>query len=467
MTFYSSSFMIFFICLLIALRFTRTLKSQKIIFLIANFAFYAFWDAKLFLIVLFEVIVVYLSGKKMINNKKKRHVVIPTIILLITLGYFKYANFFIDSFSRMFGLDVNITLQIILPLGISFYTFQALSYIFDIYYGKIQPEDDFLKVAVYISFFPQIISGPIVKAKMFLPQLEYMHQVNLKQLSEGIQVFLVGLAKKIVIADRIGVCVDAVYMAPKAYNGVSVIVAVIGYAIQIYCDFSGYSDMAIGIAKVMGFDLGKNFNVPYLAKNPSDFWRRWHISLSTWFRDYLYIPLGGNRKGKIRTYFNLLITMVVSGLWHGASWNFVIWGFAHGIASALHKAFSDFVKQRNLNIDNRNWKKVVNILSLIFNNVFVILLWIIFRADNMDHAFSIFNSMFNTSGITYISPYVVVYILIILLYHMWVRYKNDGEEEYVILDLNKFRNKVVICFVLLLILALMYVGQSAFIYAQF
>lgn len=467
MTFYSITFLSFFSCLILMLRFVKSTNQQNTVLMIANCVFYAYWDIRMFGLVLLEVIMVYCFGVVIAHRRKKKYLAIPVIGLIVFLGYFKYFKFFIESFSNIFGISETLSLQIILPLGISFYTFQAISYIFDVYYEKIPAEKNFLKLAVYISFFPQIISGPIVKAKDFLPQLNHVHKINRGQVLDGVQIFLMGLVKKIVIADRIGVSVDAVYAAPSAYNGVSVLFAIVGYAIQIYCDFSGYSDMAIGIAKIMGFDLGKNFNIPYLAKNPSDFWRRWHISLSTWFRDYLYIPLGGNRKGKIRTYFNLFVTMVASGIWHGANWTYFVWGCFHGLGSIIYKLFSEIVKVRNWHIENKNIREFVRCLSIFMNNVFVSILWVVFRSDNLRHAGEILSSVLNRKGIHYLSPFVIVFLIVIAFIHIHVDKAYDGHGKYVILDLEKFVSKIILWVVILLMFALMYVGDSAFIYAQF
>ncbi len=467
MTFNSLTFIVFFICLLIALYFVKGLRKQHILFLVANFIFYAYWDYRLFCIILIEIAIVYIFGRLIEVNKKRWCIVVPTIMILLILGYFKYYNFFVSSFCSIFHVKNSLSLKILLPLGISFYTFQALSYLFDINKGKIVAEKSLLKVAVYISFFPQIISGPIVKAHDFLPQLEEFHVINKEQLSKGCQIFLIGLLKKVVIADRIGMSVDAVFATPMAYDGISIIMSVIGYSVQIYCDFSGYSDMANGIAKIMGFNLGRNFNAPYLAKNPSDFWRRWHISLSTWFRDYLYIPLGGSRKGKIRTYINLVITMIVSGLWHGASWNFIIWGACHGLASAFHKLFRDSVNKYNLHINNIQIKQVVDIVSIIINYCFISLMWIVFRTGSLEQVYVVLVGMCRITGINYISPFVIVYCLLILLAHVWCLARNGGEGKYIVLNVDKMGAKIYICLLILLIIALMYTGNSAFIYAQF
>ena len=251
--------------------------------------------------------------------------------------------------------------------------------------------------------------------------------------------------------------VDAVFRAPVAYNGISVLMAVIGYSLQIYCDFSGYSDMAIGIAKIWDFDLGRNFNMPYIAMNPSDFWRRWHISLSTWFRDYVYIPLGGNRKSNFRTYFNLFITMVLSGIWHGASITFFIWGIVHGLGSAIHKGVRDLAKRYDVSI---TFPKFV---SIFMNYTFVSLAWIIFRAKDLALAQSVFTSILNCSGLMYINVYVIVYVLLFSMINFLALINAFA----INLDLDCFNNKIIIAIWIWLIVLFMYCGNSTFIYAQF
>lgn len=328
MNFVSLSFGVYLCIIIFLISKTVTIKQQRYILLFFSLLFYSWWDIRFTILLLFAIGVSYACTLGMVHNevKRKKYCYAGVIVLLGILGVFKYYNFFVDSFCNVFQVSRPMSIKIVLPVGISFYTFQAISYIVDVYNGNILPTNDFSKVALYISFFPQLVAGPIVRAKDFMKQLEVFHPIEKENLLEGIQIFLFGLAKKIVIADRMAVCVDAVFSAPTQYNAVSLICAVITYSIQIYCDFSGYSDMAIGIAKMLGYELCKNFNVPYISKNPTEFWKRWHISLSSWLRDYIYIPLGGNRKGRIRQYANLCITMLLGGLWHGANWTFIVWG---------------------------------------------------------------------------------------------------------------------------------------------
>lgn len=459
MIFYSVPFLILFGLSTILFHFSKNNKQQQLIILLTNFVFYGYWDIRFLLLLILEIAVCYATMLAYSKTKRKAFVAFAVVFCLAVLGVFKYCNFFLETFSNVFGIKDAISLNLIIPLGVSFYTFQALSYVFDVYRDVIKPETSFIKLAAYLSFFPQITSGPIVKARSFLPQLEVLHKLKKENVYAGAQLFLLGITKKVVFADRIGVAVDAVFSAPQAYNGVSVLFAVLGYAMQIYCDFSGYSDMAIGVARIWGFDLGENFNMPYLAKNPSDFWGRWHISLSSWFKEYVYIPLGGSRKGKFKTYRNLFITMLLSGIWHGASWTFIVWGVFHAVYSVIHKLFKSSHKQTE--------KKTHPVLCTLLNLLVICLSWIIFRAKDMSNAFDILNGLFNTDGISYINIFVVVFLGIIIFSNIYSYKKNNGNAIEISFDLDKFRNKIILVIWICLIAMFAYVGDSAFIYAQF
>ena len=462
MTFYSITFAAFFCVLLLALHFTKSCSQQRKVLLIANVVFYGYWDIRFLALLFFIIIVCFICALGYEKSQKRIYSVIAVSICLVTLGICKYLNFFIDSFCRAFGFEEANTLNIILPLGISFYLFQGISYILDVKKGTIKAEKNFIKLATYISFFPQIVSGPIVKAHDFLPQLEYVHRIKKKNVYSGIQLFVLGLTKKVVFADRINIAVNAVYNSPEAYNNISILWAVIGYSLQIYCDFSGYSDMAVGIAKILDFDLGKNFDMPYLAKNPSEFWRRWHISLSSWFRDYVYIPLGGSRCGRIKTYRNLFVTMLLSGIWHGANWTFIVWGAAHGLGSVANRMLKDvYGSQRQKS------KPINSVLFIVSNCIFVSLLWVIFRSENMGQAVQIFSGLVRVNGITYVNVYVVACFIAVCFAHILAGVKNQGHVILPNLNLDKFKGQFVFCTWILLIVVFMYVGDSAFIYAQF
>lgn len=314
--------------------------------LIASCYFYMSWNPIFILLILFSASVDYVSARLMLHTQtvwKRRALLILSIsVNLGLLAFFKYTNFLLGTAIgtlNLFGFENDpVVVDLILPLGISFYTFETISYIVDVYQGKIKPVRNLLDYALYIMFFPHLVAGPIVRPHEFLPQIAQVKRWNWDRLQLGLQFFVLGLFKKAAIADQLAKIVDPVFAHPAGYASAAVWLGVLCYAAQIYCDFSGYSDMAVGLAHMLGFKLPRNFNLPYLADSITDFWRRWHITLSSWLRDYLYIPLGGNRSGAWQTYRNLLVTMLLGGLWHGASWTFVVWGLYHGVLLSLHRA---------------------------------------------------------------------------------------------------------------------------------
>lgn len=290
------------------------------------------------------------------------------------LGYFKYANFIMWNISALTGSNFHPS-DIVLPVGISFYTFQSVSYMVDVYKGRVQATRTWLEYAFFLSFFPALVAGPIVRADYFLPQIAANRRATREEVYTGMWLIILGIIKKAVIADYIAQYNDMVFDSPGAYSGFEALAGIAGYTMQIYCDFSGYSDMAIGIAMIMGFRLARNFNFPYKARNLTDFWRRWHISLSTWLRDYVYIPLGGNRRGTARTYLNNFATMLIGGLWHGAAWRFIFWGAMHGAGLAVHKASRRWLDRLPDNF-------AVRAASWFVTMTFVSLLWVFFRAQS-------------------------------------------------------------------------------------
>lgn len=312
------------------------------------------------------------------KSGRKSLVALSLLIDLGLLGYFKYTNFFGQVIASLTGAHFEL-MNIFLPVGISFFTFQSLSYTIDVYRHEIKPLGNLLDYAFYVSFFPQLVAGPIVRAKDFIPQIRKPLLVSDEMLGRAIFLIMAGLLKKTVISDYISVnFVDRVFDNPLLYSGVENLMAVYGYTLQIYCDFSGYSDMAIGIALLLGFHFNINFNSPYKSASVTEFWRRWHISLSSWLRDYLYISLGGNRKGKVRQYINLIITMFLGGLWHGAAWNFVCWGMMHGVALAFHKGFRTLLGKKKTD-ESHGWKRFFAVL-ITFH--FVCFCWIFFRQSD-------------------------------------------------------------------------------------
>lgn len=307
-------------------------------------------------------------------------------ISLSILGYFKYANFFLWNWNQMVQGNFQ-PLDLILPVGISFYTFQSISYVVDVYKQRIQPTRRWLDYLFFLSFFPALVAGPIVRADYFLPQVEQNKAATKENIYGGLWLIIIGIVKKAIIADYIAQYNDLIFNDPSLYTGVQTLMGVLGYTMQIYCDFSGYSDMAIGLALIMGFKLGLNFDSPYQSRNLTEFWRRWHISLSSWLRDYVYIPLGGNRKGTLRTYLNNFLTMLIGGLWHGAAWKFIFWGAMHGVGLAMHK----FCKPWLSRIPD-NW--VVSFFSWLITFVYVSLLWVFFRAADFEQSVLIISNIF-------------------------------------------------------------------------
>lgn len=403
MLFNSIDFAIFFpLVFLLYWIVAKNLTLRNILILVASYVFYGWWDWRFLFLIFISSAVDFIVGKQIhkTENAKKKHFYL-LISLLVNLGflfYFKYTNFFIETFVdsfRLFGKELEVsTLNIILPVGISFYTFQTLSYTIDIYRNQLKPTKDPLAFFAFVAFFPQLVAGPIERASHLLPQFYKTYKFNYNQIKSGLLLMGFGLFKKMVIADRLAILVNQVYNNPTEHKGIDIIIATVFFAFQIYCDFSGYSDIAIGAARTMGFDLMKNFDSPYLSKSITEFWRRWHISLSTWFRDYVYIPLGGSREGKYKTYVNLFIVFLVSGLWHGAAMTFVIWGAIHGFIIVIEKAFD---KQRKAllktwGLTKDSFVRKIIFIPLIFT--IVCFAWIFFRANSFNDALYFVRNIF-------------------------------------------------------------------------
>ena len=333
-----------------------------------------------------------LMAHTVVHWRRKVLVALSLTINLGLLAYFKYTNFLGEVVASLMGGTFT-TLDIFLPVGISFFTFQSLSYTIDVYRRQIRPLDNLLDYAFYVSFFPQLVAGPIVRARDFIPQIRRPLFVSQEMFGRGVFLIVGGLLKKAVISDYISVnFVERVFANPTLYSGVENLMGIYGYALQIYCDFSGYSDMAIGLALLLGFRFPANFDSPYKSASVTEFWRRWHISLSSWLKDYLYISLGGNRKGRVRQYVNLIITMFLGGLWHGASWNFVLWGMLHGVALALHKAWMFFVGRP------KKWRPsgIRRFLGVVVTFHFVCLCWVFFRQADFSSAMAMLGQVFTT-----------------------------------------------------------------------
>lgn len=367
----------------------RKREYKHILLLCASYYFYWVSSSYCVALLLFTTLITFYCGAEIDRNSdqavKKRFFILSLIGTLSILGFFKYFNFAADVFVRGAGLlsfnFKNPDFYIVLPVGISFYTFQTLTYVIDIYRGKLKPSESLYEYALYVSFFPQLVAGPIVRAKQFLPQLKGGPLITGVNLKFGLTLIIWGLVKKVVIADNIGPLADRVFSSPLDYSSPYIIAATVLFGIQIYCDFSGYCDIAIGSARIIGFTLPQNFDKPYLAQSPKDFWRKWNITLSTFIRDYLYIPLGGNRKGELRTNINLIVSMFLCGLWHGAAWNFVIWGGYHGILLMLQRAAAKTwpTEKKAFSLLGTYNEKLIKVLV---TQYFVFLGWLIFKVDD-------------------------------------------------------------------------------------
>jgi Predicted membrane protein involved in D-alanine export len=383
-------FLVFYLIYICTYNFNRF---RTVYVLLFSFFFY-YKAGGMYFILLIACSIINYSLSKFLHKAKKteKRQVFLAILIAINLGiliYYKYTNFIIGNINAVFNGDISFQ-NIILPIGISFFLFQAISYAIDVYRRQIEPASNLLDFSFYLCFFPQLVAGPIVRAKEFLPQMYKKLNLTKEDMGKALFLIMVGLIKKAVISDYISLnFVDRVFGAPNSYTAIENLLAAYGYAIQIYCDFSGYSDMAIGLALLMGFKLPVNFLTPYKSKSVTEFWRRWHISLSTWLRDYLYIPLGGNRKGNVRTYINLFLTMLIGGLWHGAAWRFVVWGGLHGIALAIERLLKSCIK-----IPQNIFTRIIGII-LTFH--FVTFAWIFFRVRDFSTAMELIGKISHLS----------------------------------------------------------------------
>lgn len=384
MLFNSGLFFFIFTFFLAGYSFLYKHKKARILYILFFSIYFYYKSSGAYVLILCGTVLIdyYISLKlhQISNNIKRKLFLIASILLNVGfLIYFKYTNFLIENINFLAGLEFQ-KVDIFLPIGVSFYTFQSLSYIIDVYKRELEPVRNFYDFAFYMTFFPHLVAGPIVRAKFFLPQIYQELYIDCKRVSDGLFLIMRGLLKKAVIADYISQYNDFVFSNIGGYSNPELMLAMYAYAVQIYCDFSGYSDMALGIARLMGYELGDNFNSPYSSISLSDFWRRWHISLSSWLRDYIYIPLGGNKKGKIRQDFNLFFTMLIAGFWHGPSWSFVIWGCLHGMGLFLDKSVSKLWPSKV----KEHWAFRMGAVVLTFHAV--AFLWLLFRIQNISDA---------------------------------------------------------------------------------
>ncbi|TGY87555.1 MBOAT family protein [Marinicauda algicola] len=464
MLFPTFTFAVFFVIVLFgawALEFDN--HRRKLFLLAASFVFYGWWDWRFCGLLFASALANWIIGQAIWRTPARPVqnllVAIGVAANLAVLGFFKYYGFFLESAAQLLAaleLQRDLPLmQVILPVGISFYTFQGISYVVDIRRGDVDRPHGLLDAMLYISFFPQLVAGPIVRARDFLPQLEQVPRISREMIALGALLIAWGLFKKTVIAAEIADrLVDPVFYAPSEYGPVDLLFGAYGYAVQIYCDFSAYSDIAIGVAALLGYRFARNFDQPYRAASFSGFWRRWHISLSTWLRDYLYIPLGGNRGGRIATYRNLMITMLLGGLWHGAAWTFVLWGALHGAALAVERAMGLADKARGL-------------ISLLVTFHVVCLGWILFRSPNFDIAGRYLAGFFATEiPVLALTPFTAG----LVVFGLALNFLPPRGIERVAAGLARMPSPLaglVIAFLLLVVEALRQSGIAPFIYFQF
>lgn len=463
----------------------RSLKLQNFLVVVASYVFYGWWDWRFLSLILFSTLVDYFVGLKLKKeeNRVKRKLLLWTSISVNIgfLGFFKYYNFFLDNFVHafsFFGSDISVnSLNIILPVGISFYTFQTLSYTIDVYKRKLEPTGDFIAFAAFVSFFPQLVAGPIERATHLLPQFYVARRFDYGKAVDGLRQILWGLFKKVVIADNCAEFANEIFNNSAYMGGSTLIFGAVFFAFQIYSDFSGYSDIAIGTSRLFGFDLMQNFNFPYFSRDIAEFWRRWHISLSTWFRDYLYIPLGGSRGGTRMKVRNTFIIFVVSGFWHGANWTFIVWGALNALY--FLPLLLTHNNRNNLDVVAKNkllpsWKELLQMLLTFGLTIFA---WIFFRAENVTHAFHYIGGIFSGAHFFQLIPdywggrmltdfLFTSFSIVLLLLVEW----QGRDKKYALESVFEIKYRVVrwSTYVLLVLYIMTFAGGSQdFIYFQF
>ena len=465
----------------------NNLKYQNLFLLLASYFFYGWWDWRFLSLILFSTIVDYVLGieleKSKLKTKRRILLIFSLVINLGFLGFFKYFNFFLDNFSQVFsvfGHEINSrSLNIILPVGISFYTFQTLSYTIDIYNKRLNANKDFFVFASYVSFFPQLVAGPIERATNLLPQFKTKRTFNYKSAVDGMRQILWGLFKKVVIADNCAIYSNLIFDDYSSYSGFSLLFGAILFAFQIYGDFSGYSDIAIGSSRLFGFNLMQNFNFPYFSRDVAEFWRRWHISLSTWFRDYLYIPIGGSKgtlNNKIR---NVFIIFIVSGFWHGANWTFITWGGLNAIYFLPLLILNKNRKYKHLLFSNNKFPNFKEFFQIVSTFILISISWIFFRSDDIYSAFEyiylMISGFFYKAGLIQILDlfYFKIGWEFTLIFLFFIVFEWMGKEtQYGIekLFVNKRRNTRFLIYYLILIIVIWYSingTEQDFIYFQF
>lgn len=459
----------------------RNLQLQNFLIVVASYIFYGWWDWRFLFLIFFSSITDYIIGKCLQITEKEKYRKTLLWISIVTnigfLGFFKYYNFFVDSFVTafsFFGKSISVnSLDIILPVGISFYTFQTLSYTIDVYKRKLEPAKDIISFLAFVSFFPQLVAGPIERATNLLPQFYKKRVFEYDKAVDGMRQMLWGLFKKVVIADNCAEYANAIFNNYTDFSGSTLVLGAIFFTFQIYCDFSGYSDMAIGMSRLFGFNLMRNFAFPYFSRDIAEFWRRWHISLSTWFRDYLYIPLGGSKGSLLKIVRNTFIIFLVSGFWHGANWTFIIWGFLN----ALYFLPLLLVKRNRRNLDivaeNRVLPTIKELLSMLTTFFLTVFAWIFFRAESVSQAFSYINRIFTKELLKLPviigsgkKELLVILLTMIFVIIEWIGRRNEYAIEKLFIS-NKRWIRWGFYYIILLVIFLMAGKEQEFIYFQF
>jgi len=453
----------------------KRIKAQNLLIAAASYVFYGWWDWRFLSLILFSSLVDYSIGLSLGKtdklSKRKLLLWISIVVNLGFLGFFKYYNFFVDSLINSFTffgktLSIN-TLNIILPVGISFYTFQTLSYTIDVYNKKLKPTKNFIGFMAFVSFFPQLVAGPIERATNLLPQFSVIRTFKYQQAIDGLRQVLWGLFKKVVIADNCAKYANIIFNNHTEYNGSTLLLGAFFFAFQIYGDFSGYSDIAIGISRLFGFNLKRNFAFPYFSRDIAEFWRRWHISLSTWFRDYLYIPLGGSRGGTSMKVRNTFIIFIVSGFWHGANWTFIVWGALNAIYFLPLLLTNKNRVNTNLVAEGKYLPSFKELAQMVITFFITLIAWVFFRADNVAHAFDYLQNTFNSSLFKMVElfPTTILSLLAFFIVIEWL----GRSSEYAIERIDFMKRPLRWCFYLLLVILMFaFTGEEQqFIYFQF
>ena len=475
MIFNSVEFLLFFplFFVLYWFVFNKNLKHQNFLILISSYVFYGWWDYRFLLLIFLSTIVDYFIGLKIpVQSSKKNQKILlwcSVIFNLGVLGFFKYYNFFVESWITMFssmGYNINSvwSLNIILPVGISFYTFQTMSYTIDIFRKQLEPTKDFISFASFVSFFPQLVAGPIERATNLIPQILKKREFKYEQAFQGLGLIVWGLFKKVLVADSLAPIVNDVFINYESYGGEVLLLGAIYFSFQIYCDFSGYSDIAIGLSSLLGISLMTNFDFPYFSRNIGEFWRKWHISLSSWFKDYLYIPLGGSKGNKYSSLRNIFIVFLVSGFWHGANWTFIVWGLYHSLLF-IPSFFLKTNRKYNNSIIAKNsiFPSFKEIIQIIFTFILVTFGWIFFRSETLEDSFKFINNIFSFDTINIYNAsnnqvkikYYLIYIFIFLGF------------DYLIMKSKKISYILIIILILLILFFLQPNSENNFIYFNF